>query len=41
MSCDWTDKKKYVIQCMMVKFNGRHGMIVVKVHELFSFKQSK
>ena len=39
--CDWTDKKKYVIHYRMLKFYVRHGMIVEKVHEVISFKQSK
>ena len=39
--CDWTDKKKYLIHYKMLKFNVRHGMIVVKIHEIISFKQSK
>ena len=39
--CDWTDKKKYLIHYRMLKFYVRHGMIVEKVHEVISFKQSK
>ena len=39
--CDWTDKKKYLIHYRMVKFYVRHGMIVEKIHEIISFKQSK
>ena len=39
--CDWTDKKKYLIQYRMSKFYVRHGMVVEKVHENISFKQSK
>ena len=39
--CDWTDKKKYLIHYRMLKFYVRHGMIVVKIHEIISFKQSK
>ena len=39
--CDWTDKKKYLIQYRMLKFYVRHGMIVEKIHEIISFKQSK
>ena len=38
--CDWTDKKKYLIQYRMLKFYVRHGMIVEKIHEIISFKQS-
>ena len=36
--CDWTDKKKYLIHYRMLKF---YGMIVVKIYEIISFKQSK
>ena len=39
--CDWTDKKKYLINCRMLKVYVRHGMIDVKIHEIISFKQSK
>ena len=39
--CDWTDKKKYLIHYRMLKFYVRHGLIVEKVHEIISFKQSK
>ena len=39
--CDWTDKNKYLIHYGMLKFYVRHGMIVVKIHEIISFKQSK
>ena len=39
--CDWSDKKNYLIQYRIFKFYVRHGMIVDKVHEIFSFKQSK
>ena len=39
--CDWTDKKKYLIRYRMLKFYVRHGMIVEKIHEIISFKQSK
>ena len=39
--CGWTDKKKYLIHYRMLKFHVRHGMIVVKIHEIKSFKQSK
>ena len=38
--CDWTDKKKYLIHYKMLKFYVRHGMIVEKIHEIISFKQS-
>ena len=39
--CDWTDKKKYLVHYRMLKFYVRHGMIVEKIHERISFKQSK
>ena len=39
--CDWTDKKKYLIQYRMLKFCVRHGMIVEKLHEIISFTQNK
>ena len=39
--CDWTDKKKYLLHYRMLKFYVRHGMVVEKIHEIISFKQSK
>ena len=39
--CDWTDKKRYLILYSMLKFYVRHGMIVEKIHEIISFKQSR
>ena len=39
--CDWTDKKNYLVQYRMLKFYVRHGMIVDKVHEIISFRQSR
>ena len=39
--CDWSDKKNYLIHYRMLKFYVRRGMIVDKVHEIISFKQSK
>ena len=39
--CDWNDKKNYLIHYRMLKFYVRHGMIVDKVHDVISFKQSK
>ena len=39
--CDWSDKKNYLIHYRMLKFYVRHGMIVDKVHNIISFKQSK
>ena len=41
LRCDWTDKKRYLIHYRMLKFYVRHGMIVEKIHEIISFKQSK
>ena len=38
---DWTDKQNYLIQYRMLNFYVRHGMVVEKVHETFSFEQSK
>ena len=39
--CDWCDKKKYLVHYRMLKFYVRHGMVVEKIHEIISFKQSK
>ena len=39
--CDWSDKKNYLIHYRMLKFYIRHGMIIDKVHNIISFKQSK
>ena len=39
--CDWTDKKNYLVHNRMLNFYVRHGMIVHKVHEIISSKQSK
>ena len=39
--CDWTDEKKYLIHYRLLKFFIRHGMIVEKIHEIISFKQSR
>ena len=39
--CDWSDKRKYLIHYRMLKFYVRHGMVVEKIHEIISFKQSK
>ena len=39
--CDCTDKKKYLLHYRMLKFYFRHGMIVDKIHEIISFKESK
>ena len=40
LKCDWTDKKKYLVHYRMLKFYVRHGMIVDKVHNVISFRQS-
>ena len=39
--CDWTDKKKYLIHYRMLNFFVRHAMIVEKIYEIISFKQSR
>ena len=39
--CDWSDKKNYLIHYRMLKFFIRHRMIIDKVHNIISFKQSK
>ena len=39
--CDWSNKKNYLIHYRMLNFYIRHGMIVDKVHEIISFKQSR
>ena len=39
--CDWTDKRNYLVDYSMLKFYVGHGMVVEKIHDLFSFKQSK
>ena len=39
--CDWSDKKNYLVHYRMLKFYVRYGMVVDKVHEIISFKQSK
>ena len=41
MICDCSDKKKYLIHYRMLKCYVRHGMIVEKIDEIISFKQSK
>ena len=38
--CDWYDNKNYLIQYRMLKFYVRHGMVVEKILEIISFKQS-
>ena len=39
--CDWSDKKNYLVHYRMLKFYLRHGMIIDKVHNIISFKQSR
>ena len=39
--CDWSDKKNYLIHYRLLKFYVRHGMIVDKVHDIISFRQSR
>ena len=39
--CDWSDKKNYLVHYRTLKFYLRHGMIVDKVHNVISFKQSR
>ena len=38
--CDWSDKKNYWIHYRMLKFHVRHGLVVDKIHGIFSFKQN-
>ena len=39
--CDCSDKKNYLVHYRMLKFYLRNGMIVDKVHNIISFKQSR
>ena len=39
--CDWSNKKNYLIHYRMLKFYVRHGMVVDKIHNVISFKQSR
>ena len=39
--CDFTDKKNCLIHYRMLKFYIRHGMIIDKVHDIISFRQSR
>ena len=41
LMCDWTDKKNYLVHYRVLKFYVRHGMVVEKLHEVISFKQSR
>ena len=38
---DWSDKKNFLVFYRMLKFYVRHGLVVEKIHEIISFKQSK
>ena len=39
--CDFSDKKTYLVHYRMLKFFIRHGMVVDKIHNIISFKQSR
>ena len=39
--CDFSDKKNYLVRYRLLKFYVRHGMIVDKVHNIISFRQSR
>ena len=39
--CDWSVKKNYLVHYRMLKFYIKQGMIIEKVHNIISFKQSK
>ena len=39
--CGCSDKKNYLVHYRMLKFYVRHGMIVDKVHNIISFRQSR
>ena len=39
--CDWIDKEICLILYRMLKYYVRHGMVVVKIHEIYSFKQNE
>ena len=41
LTCDCSDKMKYLVHYRMFKFYIRHGMVIDKVHDIISFKQSK
>ena len=38
---DWSDKKNYLVHHRMLKFYIRHGMVVDKVQNIISFRQSR
>ena len=39
--CDWSGKKNYLVHYRMLKFYNRHGILVDKIHNIISFKQSR
>ena len=39
--CDWSDKKNYLVHYRMLQFYLGHGIIVDKVHNIISFRQSR
>ena len=39
--CDWTDKKNYLIHYRTLKVYVRFVLVIDKIHEIISFKQSK
>ena len=39
--CDWTENKKYLIHSRMLTFFVKLGIIVEKILEIISFKQSR
>ena len=41
MICDWSDKKNYLVHYRMLNIYIGHGMIVDKVHDIISFRQSR
>ena len=41
LTCSWTDIKKFLIPKNLFIFFVRHGMILEKIPEIISFKQSK
>ena len=41
LKCDWSHKKKFFIHDRMLEVYVRHSMVVEKIHEIISVKQSK
>ena len=39
--CDWIDKKKYLIHHTLLKSYVRQRVVIDKIHEVTSFKQTK